>query len=215
MSATLDGVSRYAGAGVLAVGAHPDDLESAAGGTLARLVQAGARVVMAVLSTPVHGEVRSKEARAAAGLLGCELRLITTDGRRVEDLKTYEAVAALDGIVRELKPKLIIAHSLCDYHRDHTLAAEAALATQRLGHFDYWRFSTGLRSPHPRPFEPSLYVDVSSTLDLKIKALGAHASQFGERHRDLGIYREVAAMRGREAGVPFAEAFEVGRLILN
>lgn len=210
-----DGLSRYAGASVLAVGAHPDDLESAAGGTLARLAASGARVVMAVLSAPGKCEVRVAEAKRAADLLGCELELVTSDGRRVEDLKTYEAVQALDRIVRAIEPRLIIAHACCDYHRDHVLAGEAALAVQRLGPFDYWRFSTSVRSPRLVPFNPSLYVDITQTVDKKIEALAAHESQFAARDRDLAVYKEVAHLRGRESGVGYAEVFEVGRLILS
>src|SRR5215510_7547091 len=83
---------RYAGRTVLAIGAHPDDLELAVGGTLARLKQCGARVVMAVVSIPADYEARREEAEQAAAILGCELRVLVDGGcaKRVEDMKTYE-----------------------------------------------------------------------------------------------------------------------------
>ena len=208
-------LGRYRGGSVVAVGAHPDDLEVGAGGTLARLAREGSRVVIVVMSVPNQPAARVREARKAAELLGCELRLVTSDKRHVEDLKTYEAVAALDAIVRDVKPKLMISHAACDYHRDHILAGQAALATQRLAHFDFWRFSTSLRTPHAGPFAPSLYVNITDTVDAKMKAIDAHESQFKKRGQDTTIFREVARAHGRSAGVQYAEVFEVARLILS
>ena len=81
--------SRYFGQTVLAIGAHPDDLELAIGGTLARLARNGARVVMAVVSVPADFETRRSEAARAAEILGCELRVLMDDGcRRIDDNKS-------------------------------------------------------------------------------------------------------------------------------
>lgn len=211
----MEALARYGGAAVLAIGAHPDDLEVGAGGTLARLAGVGARVTMAVLSVPTEPDVRPDEARNAARRLGCDVRLITSDGRHVEDLKNYEIVAALDAIFRELNPGLVIAHGLCDHHRDHVIAGTAAAALQRLGRFDYWRYATSSEATRAAPFEPSLYVDISSSIDAKMAAVEEHRSQFKKRGRDGSILRERARQAGRLAGVDYAEPFEVGRLLLS
>ena len=208
-------LARYGGRAVLAVGAHPDDLEVGAGGTLARLAASGARVVMAVLSVPTEPEVREEEARRAAERLGCELRLVTADGRHVEDLKSYEVVAAIDGLFHELRPALLIAHASCDHHRDHVLAGAEATALRRLGLFDHWRFATSSEATRAGPFEPSLYVDITTGLDAKLAAIDEHASQFRQRGRDISIFGERARETGRLAGVEYAEAFEVGRLLFE
>ena len=68
--------SRYGGRTVLAIGAHPDDLELAIGGILARLSRESVRVVMAVVSVPADYAVRQREAQRAAEILGCELRIL-------------------------------------------------------------------------------------------------------------------------------------------
>ncbi|MCR4296130.1 MAG: PIG-L family deacetylase, partial [Elusimicrobia bacterium] len=82
-----DSLSKYAGATVMAVGAHPDDLELGCGGTLARLSRAGARVVMVVVSIPSSLRSRRAEAIRAAEILGCEIRFLTPNRcSRVEDL---------------------------------------------------------------------------------------------------------------------------------
>lgn len=209
-----DLLARYRGATVVAIGAHPDDLEAGAGGTLARLARAGARVVAAVLSIPSRPRVRAREARAAARLLGCELRLVTSDGRHVEDLKTYQAVSALDDLVDELQPALMISHAACDHHLDHVLAGRAALATMRLGSFDVWRYATALHAPQCQPFVPTLFVDITSTMELKIRALEAHQSQYQGRGRGTELFRGDARHNGARIGADYAEAFEVARLVM-
>src|SRR5437868_14446036 len=83
--------SRYAGRTVLAIGAHPDDLEIGIGGTLAKLSKEGARVVMVVASIPKDFEVRLEEAKRGAEILGCEMRLLLDAGpQRLEDVKTCD-----------------------------------------------------------------------------------------------------------------------------
>lgn len=208
-------LARFRGAGVLAVGAHPDDLEVGAGGALAKLSAAGARVVMAIVSLPNNADRRAEEARRAAEILGCELRLLSRLQRHVEDIKSYELVAALDALVAELQPELVIAHASCDPHRDHFLAGAAARSTQRLGHFDFWRYATTERPTPSAGFHPSLFVDVSSTIELKLQAIAAHRSQFAERGRGTDFARALAKDRGRLAGVAYAEAFEPERLTLS
>src|SRR5947207_6806578 len=100
---------RYTGRTVVAIGAHADDVELAVGGTIARLRRAGARVVMVVLSLPGDAKIRRREAEQAAGILGCELRVVMDDGkRRIEDLKSYELVAMIDREVRELEPAAML-----------------------------------------------------------------------------------------------------------
>jgi LmbE family N-acetylglucosaminyl deacetylase len=72
--------SRYGGRTVLAIGAHPDDVELAIGGMLARLSRESARVVIAVVSIPTDFATRHAEAQRAAEILGCELRILVDDG---------------------------------------------------------------------------------------------------------------------------------------
>src|SRR2546421_12911435 len=89
--------SRYAGQTVLAIGAHPDDLEIGIGGTLAKLQRAGSHVVMVVASIPKDYEVRLAGAKRGAEILGGELRFLVEDGpRRIEGLKKCDLVGLLD-----------------------------------------------------------------------------------------------------------------------
>jgi LmbE family N-acetylglucosaminyl deacetylase len=207
--------SRYAGETVVAIGAHPDDLEIGVGGTLAKMQQSGARVVMVVASIPKDFEIRLEEARRGAKILGCELKILLDDGpRRIEDLKTCDLVGLLDGVVKEYEPAAVLTHSSADFHNDHLLIYNACLPTQRLACFDFFSYHPTNCRPVPIAFHPRAYVDVSETIDAKMHAITAHASQFGGRGLDTEMYREFAHVQGRMIGVPYAEGLDVMRMLL-
>ncbi|HSN22499.1 MAG TPA: PIG-L deacetylase family protein [Usitatibacter sp.] len=207
---------RYAGKTVVAVGAHPDDLEIGIGGTLAKLRCDGAHVVMIVVSIPKDYEVRLEEAKRGAQILGCELKLLVEDGpKRIEDLKTCELVGLLDDALREYRPAALLTHSSVDFHNDHLLVYNACLPTQRLAYFDFFSYHPTNCRPVPIAFHPRAYVDVTETIDAKMHAITAHASQFGGRGLDTEMYREHAHMQGRIIGVPYAEGLDVVRMVLS
>lgn len=207
--------ARYYGRTVLAIGAHPDDLELAIGGTLARLARNGAHVVMAVVSIPADYELRRVEAANAAGILGCELRfLIEGACTRIDDIKNYQLVGMLDALVRELEPAAVLTHSASEFHRDHVAVHNACLSTQRLKSFDFFLFNPTMTRAVPVAFHPRAYVDISDTIELKMQAIDAHASQFGARGLDTELFRDIARLNGRMVGVKYAEGLDVGRMLL-
>ncbi len=212
---TVSLASRYGGRTVLAIGAHPDDVELAIGGTLARLARESARVVMAVISIPADFETRRDEARRAAAILGCELRILVENGCcRIDDMKSYQLVGMLDALVRELQPAAVLTHSACEFHRDHIAVHNACMSTQRIKSFDLFHFSPTMTRAVPVPFHPRAYIDVSDTIELKMKAIEAHLSQFGGRGLDSEMYRDLARLNGRMVGVKYAEGVDVSRMLL-
>lgn len=211
-----DVLSKYAGKTVLAVGAHPDDLELGVGGTLARLSRSGARVVMAVLSIPNNLQSRQAEARRAAKILGCEIRFLTPDRcSRVEDLKNHELVGMIDGLVKELQPAAMLSHCLANLHTDHKLAYEACMASQRLRYFDIFCYSPTSCHSVNIAFYPHAYIDISDTIEAKMKAIRSHSSQFENRGLKTEQYREASSRTGKIVGVEYAEGLEVVRMRLN
>ena len=208
-------MKKYAGQTVLAIGAHPDDLELAVGGTLARLSRDGARVVMAIVSIPSDFERRREEAKRAAEILGCEVRFLVDDRcQRIDDIKNHQLVGMVDDLVSELKPAAVMTHCASEFHRDHVAVHNACVSAQRLKSFDFFHFNPTMCRPVPTPFHPRAYVDVSETMDLKMKAIEAHASQFGSRGLDTELYRDIARLNGRMVGVKYAEGLDVGRMLL-
>lgn len=209
-------LSRYHGRTVLAIGAHPDDLELGVGGTLAKLHDEGTRVVMAVVCVPNHIESRIPEGKRAAEILGCKIRFLY-DGecRRVEDIKTYELVGKLDDIVRELDPDAVLSHGPTNFHKDHVLVHHATQAAQRLHFFDFFCYYPTSCHPVNVSFHPQAYVDITPTIDRKMEAINIHSTQFTCRGLGTDHYRDVAREYGRVAGVEFAEGLEVMRLRLG
>jgi LmbE family N-acetylglucosaminyl deacetylase len=207
--------SRYSGKTVVALGAHPDDLEIGIGGTLAKLRIAGAHVVMCVASIPKDYEVRLVEAKRGAEILGCELRILMDGGpKRIEDVKTCDLVGMLDELIREYKPAAVLTHSSADFHNDHLLIYNACLPTQRLAYFDFFSYHPTNCRPVPISFHPNVYVDISDTIDAKMHAISAHGSQFGGRGLDTEMYREFAHVQGRMIGCTYAEGLDVQRMLL-
>jgi N-acetylglucosamine malate deacetylase 1 len=206
--------ARYAGRTVVALGAHPDDVELGIGGTLAALSAGGARVVMAICSVPLDFETRYAEAKAAAAILGCELRILM-DGvcRRIEDVKTYQLVGMLDDLVNELAPAALITHGPSDFHRDHVAVYHAAVSTQRLLQFDFYSYLPTMCRPVPVPFQPRAFIDISKTIDKKIGAIAAHPSQFSSRGVTFELYRDIARVTGRMCGVEYAEGLDINRMV--
>ena len=208
--------NRYSGKTVLAIGAHPDDLEIGIGGTLAKLAKGGSHVVMCVASIPKDYDVRLAEAEEGAKILGCELRLLMGgEPRRLEDVKTCDLVGMLDGVIREYSPAAVLTHSKADFHNDHLLIYNACRPTQRLAHFDLYSYHPTNCRPVPVEFHASAYVDITDTIDAKMHAIAAHGSQFGGRGLDTEMYREFARMQGRMVGVQYAEGLDVVRMLLN
>lgn len=174
---------------ILAVGAHPDDVELGCWGTLALLARAGRSVGILDLTRGEAGtrgtpETRAAEAAEAARLLGARFR----DGLDLGDgnLKTDRA-AELEVIevVRRRRPRLVFAPLPNDRHPDHVRAGR--LVTDAAFYAGLRALETGL-PPHrpqqvvyfPSTFlaEPTFLVDVTGTLDVKLAAVRAFRSQF-------------------------------------
>jgi N-acetylglucosamine malate deacetylase 1 len=176
---------------VLAVFAHPDDAELLCGGALIRSVDLGERVGILDLTRGELGsrgsaEVRRREAEEAAGVLGVSLRRNAElpDGGLTDGAEARRRVAAL---LRELRPRVVVTHWLEGRHPDHRAAARLVGAAA---------FLSGLRNldaagdPH-RPEKvvhatlfredappPTFVVDVTDTVDRKLRAIACFTSQF-------------------------------------
>jgi LmbE family N-acetylglucosaminyl deacetylase len=208
--------SRYSGGTVLAIGAHPDDIELGVGGTIAWLKQQGTRVIMAVGCVPSDYEKRVAESQRAAEILGGELTILFNHGcSRIEDQKTYEVVRKIDDLILQYKPTALFSHGSADFHRDHQMIYDACHASQRLGWLDFFCYYPTSCRPVPVKFQPHAYIDVTQTMDKKMEALRAFPSQLAERGLDIEFIRDMAREQGRMAGMGYAEAVEVVRVRLN
>jgi LmbE family N-acetylglucosaminyl deacetylase len=200
----------YAGQTVLAIGAHPDDVEIGAGGTVARLARAGARVIIVAAAVPDNLEERLGEAARAAEILGAELEVLERERcRRVEDFATYELVGRLDALVKRYQPAALLSHSSREIHMDHVLIHRAVLSAMRLRPMDVYFYNPSTCKPTLQSWQPRLWVDVSSTIDAKIRAIAAHQSQFGKRGICVDFFRQHARAQGFPVGFEHAEGLDV------
>ncbi|MHB2018890.1 MAG: bacillithiol biosynthesis deacetylase BshB1, partial [Candidatus Xenobia bacterium] len=212
---------------VLAVGAHPDDVEIGMGGSIASFLADGLSVAMLDLTngepTPVGSpEIRARESRAAANVLGVTTRLtLEFPNRYLQDgIEVRQRVAE---VYRELRPRRLFVPYWTDAHPDHV----AACAITEAARF-YAKFTkTDMRGdPYypPRLFhycaihlrlhvKPTFILDVSPHLSRKLEALGRYQSQF----RDPRILQRIetdarywGSLIGTEAGEPFVCREELG-----
>jgi len=220
---------------VLVVTAHPDDSEFGAGGTVARLVKEGKQVTYCVVTNGNKGSgdrsmtaerlvrIREEEQRNAARALGVEtVDFLGFPDCEVED--TRETRMAVTAAIRRHRPDLLICQNphrtknLGGSHRDHRTVAAIALDCVYPLARDHMAFpellAQGLephkiKEVHMMWWDgPALVVDITDTIDLKIKALACHMSQF----RDFAAVEKRVRERGAELGKPHgyacAETFE-------
>lgn len=216
---------------VLAIGPHPDDVELACGGTLARFVASGRSVGILILTRGERGsrgsEVeRRQEAERGAAALGCSYVELLDCGDGA--LRTTEAEEdALIDRLRTLRPELLLVPPAEDRHPDHERAHRLAIDSA----FYSGLVKRGARQPHRpaavfsymlhNPFEPSFVVDVTEQWDKKLAALAVYGSQFhqpGAARNEIptkvaspefraaieGRARHYGQLIGAEFGEPFA-----------
>ena len=195
---------------VLAVGAHPDDVELGCGGALLRHAAEGAEIIILVMTDGGRGRLeqmpRRREQQVAATGFGAQVRW-----GGFEDCAVPESVAAvevIDRVLGETGADVLYTHASDDTHQDHRATASASLAAGR-------RVATILQyeTPSTRHFDPTVFVDVGAVLDGKIAAVRAHLSQVLRAGRvDLDALDAQARFRGFQGRMRAAEGFEVARL---
>ncbi len=179
---------------VLAFGAHPDDVELGAGGTVIRLIRQGKKVGIVDLTRGQLGSRgtvtdREKEAAASAKILGLQARenLGMEDGFFVNDRDHRMLVIQM---IRHFRPDIVLANAVTDRHPDHGKAAELvaeaafqsglrALETEYKGSAQkHWRPRVVYHYIQDRYLKPDVVVDISDEFEKKIQAVRAFKSQF-------------------------------------
>ena len=199
---------------VVCVGGHPDDPESGCGGTLARYAALGHAVTIVYLTRGERGiagksldesaRIRSAECESACRIIGASPQFFGQIDGATE--LTHAHVDAMTRLLTAENPDIVFTHWPVDTHMDHQVASILTIrAWMSLTTASLYFFEVDLGS-QTEGFLPNTYVDISSVVEQKKAALFAHVSQDGK-----GIWREhheiMAQWRGREIGMPAAEAF--------
>ncbi len=223
---------------ILAIGAHPDDVELGCGATIAKEIANGKKVgildlTRGELGTRGSAEIRDEEAAAAAKILGVAVRenIALADGFFVND---KESQLKIIEVIRKYQPEIVLCNAITDRHIDHgkgsKLASDACflsglkkIETSVDGKAqEKWRPKTVYHYIQWQHIEPDVVVDVSGFMDKKCDAVFAYSSQFHDPNNKDGdtpisseTFKESINYRsrdlGRLIGTEYGEGFTVER----
>lgn len=200
----------------LFIGAHPDDLEIGAGGTIAKLCQDRWAVWLIIMTDDANPDIalkRRQEALDAARVLGVENTQILfmgfPDGQMPgisgSDERMPDAVGRLREIIREhsISPQIVFTHSIADDHQDHKACHHLTCAAIRNIPRLYFAIVNHLITSK---FAPTIFVDVEAVWKLKIQALRLHKTQ-ADRIKEREVVN-LSATYFRATNAAHTEAFE-------
>ena len=201
---------------ILAIGAHPDDIEYGCAGTLIKYADRDHRIHLMVLTRGEEGGSggeRHREQYAAAEIMGAE-QVFWGDYQDTQLPLKKELIDGIEEVLAEVKPELILVNWGDDTHQDHRILTRATMSATR-----FVRNVLFFEGPTTQNFNPQVFVDISDNLERKFQALKAHDSQIMKTNiEDMSIVelaRANATFRGIQGRVKFAEAFSPLRLFIN
>jgi len=195
---------------VLAIGAHPDDVEIGAGGTLLAHRAAGHRLAILTMTGARAAEGQSgrpaEESAAAARILGADLYLEDLGDTMISE--GDPTITAMSRVIERVGPTILYTHSIHDEEQDHRNTHRAALVAGRgVGRVYCYQSPTATAD-----FGPSLFVGIDAQLPGKLAAVGALRSRSAARdHVRPDLITSTARHWGQFARARYAEAFEVVR----
>jgi bacillithiol biosynthesis deacetylase BshB1 len=222
---------------ILAFGAHPDDVECAASGVLLKHIALGKTVAIVDMTAGEMGtfgtaETRRKEAVNASGIVGIQYReqLGLPDGA-IENNEVSRL--SIVRVLRKFQPEIVLANAIHDRHPDHAKAAKLVADASFLSGLkrketfydkakqEPWRPKAVYHYIQDYFIAPDFVIDISTEMDMKIKAIMAFKSQFvapkeNEPSSILGLLDQVKSQNsifGRPINAKYAEGFTVNKYI--
>ena len=223
---------------ILAIGAHPDDVELSCAGTLAKEIARGKKVgildlTRGELGTRGSAEIREQEAKDAGHILGVKVRdnLEFSDGFFVNNVAHQLEIIK---VIRKYRPEIVLCNAISDRHIDHGKGAQLVadscflsglrkIETICKGHNQHaWRPKNVFHYIQWKNLEPDVVVDITGFMDQKMEAVKAYKSQFfNEQSKEpetpisSNNFFESITYRakdlGRLTGVEYGEGFTVNR----
>jgi N-acetylglucosamine malate deacetylase 1 len=212
---------------LISIGAHPDDIEVGTGGVLINLAKHGYRCGIVIMTQGEMGtggtaEIRADEVKDAAGILGVDIiKTFDWGDTKLED--TYDKRLALAQIIRQTKPRIILApyphvgHGRRQSHPDHVAAGVISINATNLASLKKVELED---APHlvtrifhyflPPGVTPNFVVDITPYFEQWIAALSAHRSQFLNPEKSRDYIEQLTAMArsfGLQARCTYGQGF--------
>jgi len=201
---------------ILAIGAHPDDIEFGCGGTLIKYGQKGHNLFLMVLTKGEmgsEGKVRKIEQLASSKILGAKEVYFGEykDTKLPLDKRVIDSIERVLGMV---SPNFIFVNYFDDTHQDHRHLSQATMSATR-----YIRNVLFYEVPTTQNFSPNVFVNIEDVLEKKLASLEAHNSQLLKTNIEglsiVEVAKSSANFRGIQGRVKYAESFISLRLFIN
>jgi LmbE family N-acetylglucosaminyl deacetylase len=199
---------------ILALGAHPDDIEYGCGGTLLKFAKQGENIFYLVLTKGEFGgnpKIRQREQEKAMRLLG--VKKIFWGGFKDTELPNERIIITfIDEVIKEVKPEEVYVNYSDDIHQDHRTLAECALAASR-----YIKKVLFYEDYTSNNFVPDIFVDIEDVLEEKKALIQIYASQVTKAYPSkldmVESVKAIANFRGFQGKVKYAEGFRAFRFL--
>jgi len=207
---------------ILAIGAHADDVEIGCGGTIALHVMKGDFVIIIVMAEPFFTnydgivlrpkDIGKSEEKNAAKVLGA--KVINLGFKDNSVMYSVETIEAINRIIDKYEIDTVYTHWHHESNQDHSRTAHATISAAR--------YTPNILMYEPmypngktyETFRSQIYIDVTSTFNIKMRALKCHKSQVEKFGSDfLDAVEARARYRGYEIRCRYAESFEVIRAV--
>ena len=202
---------------ILAIGAHPDDIEFGCGGTLMKYVRSGHKVYLLVMTEGHKGgedKLRRAEQMRAAEILKPQEVIWGSYLDTELSPRMNEMVQDIEAVLDRIQPDFTFVHYDEDTHQDHRALAKAAVSATR-----YIKNVLFYEGPTSQNFSPTVFVDIRETLEEKMRVLLAHQSQVMKTNIEglsiVDISRSTAVFRGISGRVQYAEGFMPLRMFIK
>ncbi len=199
---------------ILALGAHPDDIEYGCGGTFIKFSRRGEEIYFMVLTKGEFGgdaEVRQKEEEGAMKFMG--VKKIFWAGYKDTELPNERIIISdIDSVISEINPNEVYVNYIDDIHQDHRTLAECTLAATRyVRRVFFYEDYTSVK------FEPDIFVDIGDVFEEKQKLIQIYSSQVVKTYPTkldmIESVRATANFRGFQGKVKYAEGFKAFRFL--
>lgn len=219
---------------ILVIVAHSDDETLGLGGTLSLHSMRGDQVYAMSLTNGISSrdnhlsaaiQERKNSSLRAASILGINwIETADFPDNAMDSVPLIEVVKRIELVKRRVSPSIIYTHSGADLNIDHRIASVATLTAFRPHAGETWEEIRAFEVPSATDYAhkslghvfcPNLYIDISETWDKKVKALREYSSEMRDtpNSRSYEGIEALARLRGHQAGVEYAESFEIIRKI--